>query len=248
MPDRARRLLLLGGTAEARALGAALADAAVDTVTSLAGVTAAPLPYTGELRRGGFGGVEGMAAYLREQGIGAIIDATHPFAEQISANAVKAAARAGVPLARLARPPWRPGPGARWRDATDIGAAIGMLPTGAHGFLAAGVSAAAVLPERPDICLTLRAIEPPDAPLPQGTQVILARPPYDRAGEETLFARLGVTHLICKNAGGRAGRAKLEAAAKLGIAVLMIPQPRLTPADAVLDGQAAALAWARAQL
>lgn len=244
MPSERRGpILLLGGTAEARVLSQAIAVAGIPAITSLAGVTSKPEIYGGTVRRGGFGGVDGLAAFLRSNDIRAVIDATHPFAEQISTNAARAAGLTGLPIARLSRPPWKSGPGDFWRSTNDLAAAIAMLPSGAHGFIAAGASAADGISLREDIQLTLRAIEPPELSPGLAVTVILSRPPYPEMAERALFSKLKITHLICKNAGGDSGRGKLNAARALGLPVFMIPQPTLVSVDRELADIKSALHW-----
>lgn len=231
------RVLLLGGTEEARALSHRCEG--MTLVTSLAGVTTAPARYGGSVRLGGFGGAAGLAEYLRHHAMSAVIDATHPFAAQISANAAHACTQAHVPLLRLERPPWRASATDRWIDFDTVAAAIHALPPGATAFVAAGRSAAGV--SGPGRRLILRAIEPPSDPAP-GIEVLLARPPFTVEAERDLFQREGVTHLVCKNAGGTSGHAKVEAAAALGLTVHMIRRPPPPPVAQVQTVEAA-LRW-----
>ncbi|MSU90456.1 cobalt-precorrin-6A reductase [Rhodobacteraceae bacterium 2CG4] len=241
MRHKPPHVLLLAGTAEARALSHLLAGE-VRLTTSLAGVTARPAVYGGGLRTGGFGGAEGLAAYLRQAGVDALIDATHPFAATMHRHAAEAAARAARPLLRLDRPAWPPRPD--WTDVADLPAAIDRLPPGATAFLATGRSAAGRLPPRTDVRLILRVLEPPADPAP-GLDVMRAPPAADADAEAALFARLGVTHLVCKNSGG-AGAAKLDAAARLRLPVLMIPRPAPVAGVPAVADAPAALAWVRA--
>jgi len=234
-------VLLLAGTAEARRLSFLLADE-VRLTTSLAGVTRRPAAYAGQVRTGGFGGADGLAAFLRMERVDALIDATHPFAERMHHNASLAAGRAAVPLLRLERPAWPVAPS--WIETPDLDTAIAALPPGAVAFLATGRSSAGGLPIRRDLRLVLRAIEPPEG-LPAAADVILAPPSEDPDQEATLFARQGITHLVCRNSGG-AGRAKLDAAARLGLQVLMIPRPAPIAGTRTVSELHAAHAWVRA--
>ncbi|MEM7613663.1 MAG: cobalt-precorrin-6A reductase [Pseudomonadota bacterium] len=237
-PEATARVLLLAGTAEARALS--LAVRGVELVTSLAGVTEDPARYGGTVRRGGFGGVAGLARYLQTAGIAAVVDATHPFAAQMTAHAVAACGLAHVPLLRLERPAWVAGPQDDWHAFDSVAAAVAALPAGAVGFVAAGRSASALEPG-PSARLVLRMIEAP-GPLAPEVQVIRARPPFSVEDEVALFEARGITHLLCKNAGGGPGRTKLDAARRLGLPVHMVARPR-APECTQVETVAAARAW-----
>ena len=241
------RLLLLAGTAEARALATGLAALpGVEAVAALAGVTQDPAPLPLPTRIGGFGGADGFADWLAAERIGAVIDATHPFAARITPRTAKVCAGLGLPHIAVKRPPWQPGPGEHWRAAADEAAAARLVPPGASVFLAtgrqrldrfAGLAAARVW---------IRVVDPPGMafPFPAGGFVI-ARPPFRVADEVALFDRLGIDWLVARNAGGAAGRAKLDAARLLGIQVAMIARPAL-PEGLQLADVAGALAWVRA--
>jgi len=238
------RLLILAGTREARALARDLADQRSHAViVSLAGAVARPAPQDGRLRIGGFGGAEGLAAFLHEEAIEAVIDATHPFAQRISANAVKACAAARVPLLRLERPRWRAEPGDRWIEVADLAAAVAALPPGARPFLAIGRQEIGAFAGRSDLACLMRMIDPPapDQPLPRG-RLVLARPSGDPDAERRLLAEHGATHVVAKNSGGAAGAAKIAAARDLGLPVILVSRPRLPRAETVAD-VAGALAW-----
>ncbi|MFV0358765.1 cobalt-precorrin-6A reductase [Tropicimonas sp.] len=242
-----KRLLLLGGTSEARALARALAGENVDVTVSLAGATRRPAPVPGRLRTGGFGGAGGLAAYMRDEGIAALVDATHPFARTIAANAVAAAGDAGCQMVRLSRPAWRPGPGDRWLDFPDLATALNALPPGSRTFLATGSGTRAALAMRPDLDCVLRSIEPLEGLSPRVTHIV-ARPPFDESEERSLFRREAVTHLVARNSGGTAGLAKLRAARSLGLPVLMIARPAPPPGVATVASVEAALGWLRERL
>ncbi|MEM9231429.1 MAG: cobalt-precorrin-6A reductase [Pseudomonadota bacterium] len=215
------RLLLLAGTAEARALSTSVQG--VELVTSLAGVTAETAIYGGQVRRGGFGGVAGLARYLSVAGIDAVVDATHPFAEQISRHAVLACRSLDLPLLRLERRPWSAEPGDSWFPFESLNRAVGALPPGAVGFVAAGRSAATILPPH-HVRLILRTIEAPKK-VAKRVMILRARPPFPVADETRLFRAHGVTHLLCKNAGGSTGFTKLRAARALQLPVHMVTRP-----------------------
>jgi precorrin-6A/cobalt-precorrin-6A reductase len=219
------RILILGGTAEARMLANWLIDAGHDVVTSLAGVTQAPHLPKGEVRRGGFGGVEGLAAYLRAGGFRALIDATHPFAAQISHHAAGAAKTCGLPLYRIERPAWVAEEGDLWIGVASIAAAVAALPAGAWVFLTIGRKEVAPFLARADLTGIMRMIEAPKDVLPPQWRLILARPPFTVAGERELMTQNRITHVVSKNAGGEETRAKLLAARETKIPVVMIARP-----------------------
>jgi precorrin-6A/cobalt-precorrin-6A reductase len=220
-----RRVLILGGTGEARGLAGALVARGVDVVTSLAGVTAAPVLPAGEVRRGGFGGVEGLKDYLVEAGIAVVVDATHPFAAVISRHAGEAARQCGVVCLRLERPAWRPGPGDFWTEVADVAAAVAALAPGATALVTIGRKELAAFAERRDVRVVARAIEPPGFELPPTWKLVLARPPFTLEAEMALMREAGVSVLVTKNAGGEATRAKLDAARALGLPVVMVARP-----------------------
>jgi precorrin-6A/cobalt-precorrin-6A reductase len=224
------RILLLGGTTEASALARALAGTGADAVFSYAGRTDAPLAQPLPTRVGGFGGAEGLTAWLRAEGITHVIDATHPFAAQMSHNAVAACAATGVALAALERPAWQAGPGDRWICVPDLAEAVAAVPkAGARVFLAIGKLHVADFARKPGNHYLLRLVDPPGAlPLPDATAVV-ARGPFDLAGDLALMRDHRITHVVAKNAGGSGARAKLDAARDLGLPVVMIDRPAIPP-------------------
>jgi precorrin-6A/cobalt-precorrin-6A reductase len=233
-------LLLLAGTAEARALAERLRDIPNLKVTaSLAGVTSAPAPIAAETRRGGFGGAAGLAAYLRTNAITAVIDATHPFAARMATNAALACAATTTPRLRLIRPPWQPV--GDWRDFPDLAAAAAALPAHAHALVTTGRKETAPFAERPDLNFWLRVIEPRTG-LPRHINQLTARPPFTLSDELALMRAHAITHLVSKNAGG-AGRAKLDAAAHLAIPILMVARPAPPPGP-LASTVAEVVAWA----
>lgn len=229
------RVLLLGGTSEASRLARILADAGVDAVFSYAGRTEAPVEQPLPLRIGGFGGAAGLAEYLRDRGVTHLIDATHPFAARISANAIAAAATAGIPLLAVERPAWRAGPGDHWTDVADFDAAAAALPAGgARVFLAIGRQNLDAFASRANHYL-LRLVDRPTAqPLPDCT-VVIARGPFDAAGDAALMRDHRITHVVAKNSGGAGAEAKLIAARGLGLPVVMIQRPALPAREVVAD-------------
>lgn len=224
---RTSRVLVLGGTAEARALAAALdADPGFAVVSSLAGRVRDPVLPVGEVRVGGFGGVDGLADWLAENKIDAVVDATHPFAAQISANAVTATQRRKIPLITLQRNAFEPRPGDRWIRVTSLAAAADAL-TDERVFLTIGRQGVSAFAGNPQWFL-IRAIDPPDPPLPARHELLLRRGPFDLPTERALLAEHGIDVVVSKNSGGALTVAKLDAAREAGLPVVMIERP---PAD-----------------
>ncbi len=243
MPDPRPRLLLLGGSTEAAALARALAaDGAWEATLSLAGRTQAPAAAALPTRVGGFGGAAALAAWLREHWIAAVVDATHPFAARMGANAAAACVQAGVALLRLSRPGWTAQPGDRWTRVADLDAAAAHLAREpARRVLLTTGQALAPFLRAPAHRYVVRCIERPPL-LPPGAELILARGPFSRDAELALLRGRGIGLLVTKDAGGTAVAAKLEAARELGVAVLMVARP---PRPAVPEAAdvAGALAW-----
>lgn len=238
------RLLLLGGTTEASRLAAALAGAQIPALFSYAGRTEAPLAQPLPMRVGGFGGVTGLTAFLRAEVITHVIDATHPFAAQMSRNAIAACAEAGVPLCAFERAPWVAQPGDRWTHVPDIAAAVAALPEApARVFLAIGKQTLEAFAAKPQHHYLLRLVDPPQAPLPlPRAEAVIARGPFDAAGDEALLRAHAITHIVAKNAGGAGAAAKLIAARTLGLPVILIDRPAL-PAREVRDSIAGVFDW-----
>ena len=243
MADRPH-VLVLGGTAEAVALANAAARR-FDVTYSLAGRTQSPsLPDNVTVRTGGFGGIAALSAWLLKRDIDLVIDATHPFAEQISANAATACDMTGSPRLRLLRPAWTSVPGDDWREVTDIAAAARLLPEiGSCGFLSIGRQELAVFADVPGVSFVARSINPPDGDnaLP-GATWLTGRGPFTMEQETTLLRDHGIDVVVSKNAGGDATYAKIAAARDLSIPVVMIarPAPPLGETVATVD---AALEW-----
>lgn len=225
--DGGAGVLVLGGTSDARELAAILdADPAVRPITSLAGRLSGPGRVAGEVRTGGFGGAGELARWIGEQGIGAVVDATHPFAAAISHNAAEACTAAGVPLIALRRPGWTSGPGDDWHDAADLAdAAARVAGLGRRVLLAIGRQEAGAFADVADAWFLIRAIEAPDGPLPPHHELLLARGPYALDGERRLLADHAIDLVVTKDSGGDATRAKLDAARERGIPVLMVRRP-----------------------
>ena len=241
----ARRLLVLGGTREALDLARrATADPRLHVITSLAGRTRAPAAVPGELRVGGFGGAEGLARYLREAAIDLVVDATHPFAATMAGNAAAAGEAAGVPRLKLLRPPWRAEDGDRWIEVADTAAAAAALPGLAERvFLTTGRQDIEAFAGCADIRFLVRLIDPPDEPLPLADhEVILARGPFEIDEEAALLETHRIGALVSKNSGGTMTRAKIEAARRLGLPVVMI-QRTAPPAGELVESVGGALKW-----
>ncbi len=224
-----RTILILGGTGPARALADTLVEAGYDVVTSLAGRTSSPRLPKGRIRTGGFGGVDGLAAAIANLDASVVVDATHPYAAQISANAVAACKVKNVPLIRLERALWPRPEGANWISAASAAEAASIVPLGARAFLAIGRQEAHAFFSRSDCMIVARMIEEPEG-IPKNWTVIRETGPFALEDELALFEAHAITHLVCKNSGGEATRAKIDAAAQLGIPIIMIERPALPDA------------------
>jgi precorrin-6A/cobalt-precorrin-6A reductase len=241
------QVLVLGGTMEASALCAALAEAGVPATLSYMGRVERPKPQPVPVRIGGFGGVPGLADWLRAHRVTHLVDATHPFAARMSAHAVAAAAQTGVPLVALVRPPWEPGPGDRWTRVPDIPAAVAALAGPARRvMLAIGRMHLADFAAQPQHDYLLRLVDPPSEPPPLPRhRVVVDRGPFTVEADRALMVDHATDLVVSKNAGGAGARAKLEAARDLGLPVLMIDRPAVPPraevgsVEAVLDWIAA---------
>jgi len=216
----------------------------MEGTVSFAGRVERPLRQPLPQRVGGFGGAEGLAEYLRAEGITHVIDATHPFAAQMSRNAVEACTDAKVPLVALTRPPWMPVQGDEWQTVPDIAGAVAALDRpAARVMLAVGRMHLAAFAPNPQHSYLLRLVDPPKAPLPfPQAEVIVDRGPFDEAADRALMQRFGVEIVVSKNAGGSGAYAKIAAARALGLPVVMIDRPAL-PARAELHEVAAVVDW-----
>ncbi len=222
----------------------AIADARLDGVYSYAGRTETPMGQPMHMRVGGFGGVDGLRAYLAAEGITHVIDATHPFAAQMSSNAVTACAAQGLPLIALERAPWVAADGDRWTHVADIPAAVEALAGPARRvFLAIGRQHLEPFAAQPQHHYLLRLVDAPTGPLPLPlTKVVVARGPFDLASDSALLRDHGTDLVVAKNAGGKGAVAKIAAARALGLPVLMIDRP-VVPARKVVRGVADIMAW-----
>ncbi|MGV8853804.1 MAG: cobalt-precorrin-6A reductase [Devosia sp.] len=237
------KILILGGTAEARELAQQLAALGHAVTSSLAGRTREPILPVGELRVGGFGGASGLAAYLRSAGIERLVDATHPYAGIISRHAVAASQESGVPLVRYMRPAWEQPQGADWTSAADAAEAAAILPSDSRVLLTTGHTGLADFLQRSDCHFVVRLIEVPAMVIPPYARLLQQRPPYGLHDEMALLEREHITHLVTKSAGGAQTAAKLAAAQRLGVKVIMIIRPAYGQAveASSVDGAIAAL-------
>ena len=219
-----KRILILGGTGLARQAAAVLVEQGLDVIYSLAGVTHSPSLPKGNVRVGGFGGVEGLRAYVLAEKIEQVVDATHAFAKQMSGNAVAACAQENIPFVRLESPPWQFQAGDQWIEVAIVAEAVHALPQGSKAVVTVGRKEAASFFARADLSGAIRMIEPPLVPAPQGWKLLLERPPFTKAAEIDLLRTTGADYLVSKNAGGPRP-AKLDAAAALGLPVIMWQRP-----------------------
>jgi len=228
-------VLVLGGTIEASALARALADGGVNATLSYMGRVERPKPQPVPVRVGGFGGVEGLVAWLQDHRVTHLVDATHPFAAQMSANAMTAAARTGVPLLALTRPAWQPGPGDQWTRVPDMAGAVAALAGPPRRvMLAIGRMHLVEFAAQPQHDYLLRLVDPPREPPPLPRHhVVVDRGPFCAQADQDLMSRHRIELVVAKNAGGSGSASKLQAARALGLPVLMIDRPALPPREAV---------------
>lgn len=240
-------ILLLAGTGEAADIATGLLDAGLECVACVAGESRAPRPHGVPLRVGGFGGAQGFRDYLAAASITAVIDATHPYASQITDRTAAICAQTGLPYLQVLRPKWIAQDGDNWTEIAHEEDAAALIPEGATVFLGTGSGSLhrfAGLVGRRVIC---RQIDPPTAPFPfEGGAFLIGRPPFPVAREVALFREFGVGWIVVKNAGGAASATKLTAARQLHIPVLLIARPKMPDAPRVATAEAA-IAWARAR-
>ncbi|MCW2738508.1 cobalt-precorrin-6A reductase [Nocardioides sp.] len=239
-------VLLLGGTGEARELAVLLDRAGVHVVSSLAGRVERPRLPVGEVRMGGFGGVPGLRDWLSAHGVTAVVDATHPFAEGISANAVAACTASGVPLLRLARPGWSAEEGAEewhWVDdhaaAAALAASLGRRPLLTVGRQPLGEFVGPLVGHR----AVVRVVDPPEINLPAPWLVLMDRGPYDLAGELELLGEHGIDVLVSKDSGGSYTRPKLRAAGQLGVPVVVVRRRAAVDGVETVEDAESAARW-----
>jgi precorrin-6A/cobalt-precorrin-6A reductase len=240
-----RRILILGGTVEARHLAQRLANRTDLAVTlSLAGRTGSPAAQPVPVRTGGFGGAPGLADYLSAERVDALIDATHPYAAMISANAARAAELTKIPLLALRRPAWSPVAGDQWIEVADVHGAVQALGQAARRvFLALGRKDLASFASAPQHHYLIRSVDPVDPPLDVPHALyITARGPFAEAGESALLVQHRIDVIVAKNSGGAATHGKIAAARALGLPVIIVRRPVLPEVPAV-ETVADAVAW-----
>jgi precorrin-6A/cobalt-precorrin-6A reductase len=237
------RALILGGTLEASLLAAEIARAGFEAIYSYGGRTRAPADQPLPTRIGGFGGIDGLADYIRREGITHVVDATHPFAAEMSRNAVAACAVTKTPLIALERAAWAKAPGDNWIDVTDIASAVAALPEkDTRVFLAIGRQHIAPFGAKPQHAYTLRFVDPPEGALPFEADVIVSRGPFTLESELEVMRARGIAWIVARNSGGDGARAKIDAARALGLPVIMISRPQL-PERLRVDSVAEVMQW-----
>lgn len=235
------KVLLLGGTGEAREV-ARLLNQTHEVVSSLAGRVKDPTLPVGTTRHGGFGGVKGLADYLREHRIGAVVDATHPFAATMTAHAVEAARETGVPLLLVRRPGWTAQPGDKWHWVDDLAeAATALANIGSRAFLTTGRQGLKAF-EHSNVWMLARCVEPPE-PTPTWCELILARGPYSLDNELDLLKNYRVDVLVTKDSGGEMTSAKLQAARQLEIPVVVVRRPSVPDDVELVTEPAQVVRW-----
>ncbi|WP_323100405.1 cobalt-precorrin-6A reductase [Intrasporangium sp. YIM S08009] len=239
------RVLLLGGTGEARALAAVLVGADVDVESSLAGRVSRPALPVGPVRTGGFGGVDGLAGHLTDGGFDAVVDATHPFAAGISGNAAAACRATGIPLVRLQRAGWDERPGAEaytWVDSVEA-ARVAAEAIGTRPFVTTGRQQLDAYARWDDRYVLARVVDPPEWPVPASWEVLLTRGPFTLAAETALLTSRRVDVLLTKDSGGPLTEAKLDAADALGVPVVVVRRPPVPDGVEVVEDVEAAARW-----
>jgi len=237
------RILVLGGTGEARALAAALLAEGMDVLSSLAGRVQRPRLPEGPVRIGGFGGADGLAAFLRQERFAAVVDTTHPFATTITANAALAAEQVGVPRLVLRRPGWDVDP--VWQIVPDMAGAADAVRTwdGDSVFLTTGRRDLAVFAADERHRFLVRTVDPPDGALPPRVTLLLDRGPYTVDGERRLLREHGIGLLVTKDSGGSMTSAKLQAAREAGVQVVVVRRPPLPAGSEVVTTVEDVLDW-----
>ncbi|WP_280480387.1 cobalt-precorrin-6A reductase [Nocardia cyriacigeorgica] len=240
-------ILILGGTRQARELARiASGERGFDIVSSLAGRVREPLLPVGEVRVGGFGGPDGLREFLLQRQIAAVVDATHPFADTITANAAIACRAAGIPLLRLSRPGWSAGPGDNWIRVADLAAAAERVTElGERVFLTIGRQGVGAFAGLSEQWFLIRAIDPPETDLPPHHELLLARGPFTIEAEAALLAEHRIDVVVTKDSGGDDTAGKLTAARQAAIPVLMIDRPAVPPGTEVVAEVGDAVEWLR---
>jgi len=219
------KILILGGIREASNLAQKLIDQGHEVTSSLAGRTKEPTPPAGNVRIGGFGGVDGLITYLQEHEIDQLIDCTHPFAKQISAHAKEAAKRAGVMLEIHTRKPWQKKPDDIWHEVENLEQARDFIPANTRVLLALGSQYIGLFKSRKDVFFLVRMVDKPgkELALPDH-ELLIGKPSADWQEEKRMLEKNTISHIICRNSGGKGAYAKIEAARKLQLPVIMVQQ------------------------
>ncbi|GAA5065057.1 cobalt-precorrin-6A reductase [Streptomyces similanensis] len=238
-------VLILGGTTEARRLAELLhGTTGLRLTSSLAGRVASPRLPPGETRVGGFGGPDGLAGWLSEHMVDAVVDATHPFAGTISFNAAEAAAVTHVPLLALRRPGWVPVEGDRWHEAASLAEAARLLPAlGRRVFLTTGRMGLAAFADLDDLWFLVRSVDAPEAPHPPRMEALLDRGPFTLDGERALLRRHRIDVVVTKDSGGAATAPKLSAAREAGLPVVVVRRPPVPEGVPVVADPESAAGW-----
>lgn len=236
------RVLILGGIGDAVELAVKIANIpGIEVITSLAGRTREPANLPGNVRSGGFGGVPGLTNYLREMQIDLLIDATHPFANQISENAAAATQEVGIPRLMVIRPPWEKLEDDDWLEVEDnLAAATALANRAKRVFLTIGSQEIGTFAHLQEIWFLMRMIDPPntDVIVPPGL-ILCDRGPFNLENEQEILLKYNIDTIVSKNSGGNATYPKIIAARKLGIKVLMVNRPPLPPGEQVSDVESA---------
>jgi precorrin-6A/cobalt-precorrin-6A reductase len=222
LPASEKIILILGGTAEAATLASRLSEKGLPVITSLAGRTREPAPLKGNSRTGGFGGPEGLASYIHDNAIFLLVDMTHPFASKISGNARKAAELSRIKLIAWHRPAWTKLDDDNWLEVESLAAAVAAIPPNARVLLALGSQHIAPFAERADVHFLVRMVDPPFAPLRLPNHELLVARPGPVEEEYALLRDRKITHIVCRNSGGKASYAKIAAARLLGLPVIIV--------------------------
>ncbi|WP_280263174.1 cobalt-precorrin-6A reductase [Nocardia wallacei] len=248
-PAKGLRVLILGGTREARELAeTAGREPGFEVVSSLAGRVRAPVLPAGPVRVGGFGGTDGLRTWLSDNGIQVLVDATHPFAATMTVHATAAGASLGLPVVHLRRAGWREAPGDRWLRVPDLAAAAETVArTGTRIFLTIGRQGVGAFAHLSGRWFLIRAIDPPSGPCPPEHEMLLARGPFTVADEARLLADRRIDVLVTKDSGGELTAAKLTAARERRIPVVMVDRPPLPAGALTVETAGAAWDWLRAQ-
>lgn len=239
-------ILVLAGSGEAKDIATGLATRGIAAIASLAGATRAPKRLDIPMRIGGFGGADGFRAYVKDAGIRAVIDATHPYASNITHRTAGICSELGLPYLHVLRAPWVAQTGDNWTEIATEEDAAALIPKGSTVFLGTGRQTLEKFAGLEGCRVICRQIDPPTAPFPfEGGEFLIGRPPFPVDREVSIFAQLGIDYIVVKNAGGDASATKLTAARQLGIPVLMIARPA-NPVALRVDNAVDALTWAQA--